>query len=464
VWAQINYADITGTAPVTAWSSLTGTLSNGQVIPYGDSGISRLGAASLAIGNGTAGDYSGTLRLSQIQAVAAGVTPYAASSGDIQAVRTATTGVLFLGNDAASYVFRNGNSLILQAPISGDIQGKVSGTTVLDIDATGLVSLLTGGAKISTTAASLTLQQTGDAYGTTGLSLVNRNGSNGAVFYGYKLPLVEECFQAGPPVTTVAWNGTNTITVVFPAMTIAFNAGTIVHFLNMTAKPLLNYTNAGTPSFTVTSATTTELVATVVGTSYSSASYTATGDTGTCFAQVNIRLETRSNYIFTTSNAAGELQIGDLANSAINASIGSEAFAICATMQFLNGTAANQTPDTGISRLGAASLAIGNGTAGDFSGSLSYNRVSKAGADFAGQATVTAGGTTKAVSFAANYTGTGQPVIVLTPTSDPLALGVPVGYWVTYSGGAGAWTGFTVNIQTALAGDVVFNYIVIGVA
>jgi hypothetical protein len=52
--------------------------------------------------------------------------------------------------------------------------------------------------------------------------------------------------------------------------------------------------------------------------------------------------------------------------------------------------------------------------------------------------------------------------VVITPTSDPLASGVPVGYWVTYQGSAGAWTGFTVNIQSALAGDVVFNYIVIG--
>src|ERR1035437_10157998 len=118
--------------------------------------------------------------------------------------------------------------------------------------------------------------------------------------------------------------------------------------------------------------------------------------------------------------------------------------------------------DAGISRIGPASLAIGNGTAGNTPGNLSFNRVSLSGADFAGQATITAAATTKAVTFAANYTGTGQPIVVITPTSDPLALGVPVGYWVTYSGGAGAWTGFTVNIQSALAGDVTFNYIVIG--
>jgi hypothetical protein len=122
------------------------------------------------------------------------------------------------------------------------------------------------------------------------------------------------------------------------------------------------------------------------------------------------------------------------------------------------------TPTIGISRVADGVLGIGNGTLSDITGNLSYNRVNTAGSDYAGQATITAGNTTKAVSFAANYTGTGQPVIVLTPTSDPLALGVPVGYWVTYSGGAGAWTGFTVNIQTSLSGNVTFNYIVIGVA
>ena len=133
-------------------------------------------------------------------------------------------------------------------------------------------------------------------------------------------------------------------------------------------------------------------------------------------------------------------------------------------IQFPSGSVFQFSTDLGLSRLGAASMAIGNGTQGNTTGNLSLNRINLAGADFAGQATVTAGNTTKAVSFAANYTGAGQPVIVLTPTSDPLAAGVPVGYWVTYSGSTGAWTGFTVNIQTALAGDVTFNYVVIGQA
>jgi hypothetical protein len=51
------------------WAALTGAMTYTQVAPWYnatstvDSGISRLGAASLAIGNGTAGDYSGTLQL-----------------------------------------------------------------------------------------------------------------------------------------------------------------------------------------------------------------------------------------------------------------------------------------------------------------------------------------------------------------------------------------------------------------
>jgi hypothetical protein len=82
--------------------------------------------------------------------------------------------------------------------------------------------------------------------------------------------------------------------------------------------------------------------------------------------------------------------------------------------------------------------------------------------DFAGQATVTAGATTIAVTFSSNHTGAAQPVIVITPTSDPIITGVPVGTWVTYSGSTGAWTGFTINISATLASNVTFNYLVVG--
>jgi hypothetical protein len=57
----------------SAWAALTGDLTETQVIPWDgptvgtkDSGISRLAAGSLAIGNGTAGDFSGSLTLASL--------------------------------------------------------------------------------------------------------------------------------------------------------------------------------------------------------------------------------------------------------------------------------------------------------------------------------------------------------------------------------------------------------------
>jgi hypothetical protein len=166
--------------------------------------------------------------------------------------------------------------------------------------------------------------------------------------------------------------------------------------------------------------------------------------TGTLFA-LNVLATNATIYSVSIRGANQTLQFGSVAYA-----------------RWSSTTGENGAADLSLSRSAVGVLAIGNGAQGNTTGNLSFNRVSLSGADFAGQATVTAGGTTKAVTFAANYTGTGQPVVVITPTSDPLALGVPVGYWVTYQGGVGAWTGFTVNIQTALAGDVTFNYIVVG--
>ena len=46
------------------WSQLAQVLANGQVVPWIDAGISRLGSDSLAIGDGVNGDTSGLLTLS----------------------------------------------------------------------------------------------------------------------------------------------------------------------------------------------------------------------------------------------------------------------------------------------------------------------------------------------------------------------------------------------------------------
>ena len=68
VWQVDINGNVSAYASTAAWATLTGDLTETQVIPWDgatvgtpDTGISRIGAASLAIGNGTAGDFSGEL-------------------------------------------------------------------------------------------------------------------------------------------------------------------------------------------------------------------------------------------------------------------------------------------------------------------------------------------------------------------------------------------------------------------
>ena len=68
----------------------------------------------------------------------------------------------------------------------------------------------------------------------------------------------------------------------------------------------------------------------------------------------------------------------------------------------------------------------------------------------------------QAVAFAQNFTGAQPPVVVLTPTSAPALAGSPpvaISYWITYTGVAGAWTGFVVHIDDIAT--VSFNYVVV---
>ena len=60
----------------SVWANLTGDLTETQVVPWDgptvgtkDTGISRIGVASIAIGNGIAGDFSGNLKLTGINNV-----------------------------------------------------------------------------------------------------------------------------------------------------------------------------------------------------------------------------------------------------------------------------------------------------------------------------------------------------------------------------------------------------------
>ena len=99
-----NYGDTVGqietaAAALVHWSALLGDLAETQVIPFdggtpgtADTGISRLGAASLAIGNGTAGDYSGALKLKNLTATNSVVAPILEANNTINVKYYGATG------------------------------------------------------------------------------------------------------------------------------------------------------------------------------------------------------------------------------------------------------------------------------------------------------------------------------------------------------------------------------------
>src|SRR5271157_3053427 len=79
-------------------------------------------------------------------------------------------------------------------------------------------------------------------------------------------------------------------------------------------------------------------------------------------------------------------------------------------------------------------------------------------ARIAGSATVTSPATTQAVAFPVTYTGTAAPVVTATAVgSNPTTNGA---LWITNTGSAGAWTGFTINVVTAAT--QAYNYVVEG--
>ena len=89
-------------------------------------------------------------------------------------------------------------------------------------------------------------------------------------------------------------------------------------------------------------------------------------------------------------------------------------------------------------------------------GTTTIGRLKSVDPDTAGELTIT-GTTTATVTFAASYTGTNPPVVVVTPQMSISGNGP----WVTYTGSAGAWTAFTVNFQNAQTGTL--NYMVIDI-
>ena len=101
----------------SVWANLTGNLTETQVVPWDgptvgtkDTGISRIGVASLAIGNGIAGDFSGNLKLTGINNVGT----YTDSTGAVgtlgQVLESTVTGTKWIASAAGAAIqtFRYG--------------------------------------------------------------------------------------------------------------------------------------------------------------------------------------------------------------------------------------------------------------------------------------------------------------------------------------------------------------------
>ena len=77
-----------------------------------------------------------------------------------------------------------------------------------------------------------------------------------------------------------------------------------------------------------------------------------------------------------------------------------------------------------------------------------------------GVANIASSANSRIVNYANTFTGNTAPTVITTAVgSDPTSLN---GIWITNQGSAGAWTGFTLNCNTAPANTTIFNYLAIG--
>ena len=141
------------------------------------------------------------------------------------------------------------------------------------------------------------------------------------------------------------------------------NFGAFQTSVNSYAQFILQNTNAGA------TASADYIVSNNLGTAstyYGNFGINSSGFTGT--GALN-----QASAVYLTSTS-GDLSIGTTTNNAIHFVVNSGATDTAtistAGVSIASGQPLNWNSDSGISRLGAASLAIGNGTAGDFSGSL----------------------------------------------------------------------------------------------
>jgi hypothetical protein len=362
-----------GGGGTTNWSSLTGTLSNGQVIPYGDAGISRLGAASLAMGNGTNGNFTGILKLSGVAVLGTGgtvpspadSTPCVAAFGQTASVVTTTQTVgIYCRSTQTGYLLRVVNELgnIFDMAANGSIgyySDQNFGNNNIIVGTAQGVRLQSNGLMMAS-GSFLGWTATTHAYDTldTGISRIGAgvlavgNGTAGNVTGQMQmlyLTVGNYIQSAGSNLQIVFDNaGSRTYWQTGATYPLQINATA----LTLKAAELFNWTSTtscGDTADTGFSRVSAGVVALGLGTA------------GSTIGQLNTKV------IQLYDNSSNPQWVIDAGGQVLRShSGGTIGFSV---------TTATSGLDTGLSRLGAASLALGNGTFQDFTATLKLGNI-----------------------------------------------------------------------------------------
>lgn len=257
--SQLAYSDISGTPTVNTWAGLTGVLSNGQVIPWTDAGISRLGADSLAIGNGTNGDATATVGLATLNVSAA----VKLNSGNV-IMFNADSGISRLG--AASLAIGNGTAADFSGTLKLTILNAVTGIQINGAATTGQVLRGNGTNFVS---AQLNFTDLAGTVSATqgGLFVLLTPAADQVITHNLTIGLATSGFAIGAVAGVLRIDSGGAVGQEFRPLNAANNnAGMIVSNLNATTSFLANGTAGVTAgNFTaVTSITTKQGLVTVL--------------------------------------------------------------------------------------------------------------------------------------------------------------------------------------------------------
>ncbi len=377
------------------WAGLTGDLTTSKVIPWDggtvgtpDTGLSRKAAGEVAIGNGTAGDFTGSLLATNI---ALGLYSGGGQGhmGQINGITYDGTGI-FPSSAPYGTAFIDIGGKFSGSPLSQSVMG-INSALLLDSMAHNCFAVNGQIATLASSSANI-----GPGQLLCGYFEVDHNGSGtcaenrGCSGYSYQQGAGTITKSEGGYFESVSgYYGTSTggisqnygvyIKAGGKSGTIGNNDTTL--FLDTP------YTGATFTNARIGLHINDQSAGGAIPNSYAikieGTTYVELGTSALVYGGTNASL----SYISPALLALGDGSIGH-GNGNLRLS----------TVQFSTGAGGTST-DGGISRLGAASLAIGNGTAGDFSGSLKLTTLQLAASSAAPTSAGTAGTTGQVIDF-----------------------------------------------------------------